>query len=336
MATLLPPLLSGTLFGAALTASSVYLPSVILGQLALTSTVMLKTFLTASACSAVIIYLCNKLGYAKLPHRTNTSYGWFGAYDANLVGGLLQGLGMALTGACPGTVLVQVALGMRAAPVVLLGGLLGGMGFVVLSPRIRRVSTVQSGTGDAGGVKEHTVMQRLKVRDATAVLGYEAMLVGMITVVDRLGLASDARSFWVGPVVGGLMIGVAQASSVLLSKKTLGVSSAYSDLAGHLSSLLKGQGLSGGFGNVVFASGVMLGAKLASQRISLVAETGPAVGVASALLGGFCSIFGARLAGGCTSGHGISGMSTLSVSSFVTVAGMFGGGIVFKHLLNML
>lgn len=334
MATLLPPLLSGALFGAALTASSVYLPSVILGQHSLTSTVMLKTFLTASACSAIIIYLSNKLGYAKLPHRTNTSYGWFGSYDANLVGGLLQGLGMALTGACPGTVLVQVALGMQTAPMVLVGGLLGGIGFVVLSPWIRRTRAGQ-GAGDMV-VEEHTVMQRLKVPDETAVLGYEAMLVGMIAVVDRLGLSSDGRRFWVDPVVGGLMIGIAQASSVLLSKKTLGVSSAYSDLASHLSSLLRGNGVSGGFGNIVFAGGVMLGAKLASQRMALVVEGGPAVSVGAALLGGFCSILGARLAGGCTIGHGISGMSTLSVSSFVTVAGMFGGGIVFKCMLNML
>ncbi|KAK5951836.1 hypothetical protein OHC33_007128 [Knufia fluminis] len=320
----LPPLLSGTLFGASLTASSVYLPSIILSQLSLTSTHMLKTFLTASAISAIIIYITNKLGYARLPHRTNTSYGWFGAYDANLVGGLLQGLGMALTGACPGTVLVQVALGMGRAGWVLVGGLLGGMGFVGLSPLVRRTSGVQSGDG---AVKEHTVMQRLKVQDETAVLGYEAMLIGMIALVDRLGLSKDGRSFWVDPVVGGMMIGVAQASSVLLSKNTLGVSSAYSDIAGHLSSLVRGKGLSGGFGNVIFAAGVMLGAKLASQRVPVVVESAPAVSVGAAIFGGFCSIFGARLAGGCTSGHGISGMSTLSVSSFVTVAGMFGGGI---------
>jgi len=336
MTTILPPLLSGALFGAALTASSVYLPSIILSQLSLTSTLMLKTFLTASACSAIIIYLSNKLGYAKLPHRTNTSYGWFGAYDANLVGGLLQGLGMALTGACPGTVLVQVALGMRTAGLVLVGSLLGGAGFVVLSPRIRRIGGGQSAVATDALVKEHTIMQRLKVQNETAVLGYEAMLVGMIAAVDRLGLSQDGRSFWVDPIVGGLMIGIAQASSVLLSKKTLGVSSAYSDLAGHLSSLVRGKGLSGGFGNIFFAGGVMVGARLASQRIPLVVESGPTVSVASALFGGFCSIFGARMAGGCTSGHGISGMSTLSVSSFVTVAGMFGGGIVFKHMLDML
>lgn len=241
---------------------------------------------------------------------------------------------MALTGACPGTVLVQVALGMWPAPWVLLGSLLGGIGFVVFSPRIRRTSSVQAGTG--GVVNEHTVMQRLKVPPETAVLGYEVMLIGIIAVVDKIGLAKDRQSFRVDPVVGGLMIGVAQASSVLLSKKTLGISSAYSDFAGHLSGLLKGKGLTGGFGNLVFAAGVMLGARLVSQRIPVVVGSSPAISIASAVAGGFCSIFGARLAGGCTSGHGISGTSMLSVSSFVTVAGMFGGGVLFKYLIDML
>ena len=50
------------------------------------------------------------------------------------------------------------------------------------------------------------------------------------------------------------------------------------------------------------------------------------VGRIRAVLGGTIMLFGSRLAGGCTSGHGISGMSLLSVSSFVSVAAMFAGG----------
>ncbi|KAJ9654111.1 hypothetical protein H2198_006791 [Neophaeococcomyces mojaviensis] len=328
MATIAPSFLSGSLFGAALTASSVYLPSVILSQLSLTSTHMLKAFLTASACSAIIIYLTNHFTKVRLLPRTNTNYGWFNAYDANIVGGLLQGVGMALTGACPGTVLVQVALGMKTAQSVLVGGILGGLAFVLLGNKIRRSEDVIKG----GTVTEHTVQQRLKVKDETAVLGYELMLIGMIATIDHIGLSQDQRDFWVSPIVGGLMIGVAQASSVLLSKKTLGISSAYAEVATLFHRLFTGAGMQVQYSNIVFAAGVMAGAKLASQRVPLAAESGIDMSMPVALLGGFCSIFGGRLAGGCTSGHGISGMSTLSVSSFVTVAAMFGGGIVFKHV----
>lgn len=45
-------------------------------------------------------------------------------------------------------------------------------------------------------------------------------------------------------------------------------------------------------------------------------------------------VFGARLAGGCTSGHGISGMSTLSISSIVTVASIFSGGIALALMMR--
>jgi len=44
------------------------------------------------------------------------------------------------------------------------------------------------------------------------------------------------------------------------------------------------------------------------------------------LLGGFMMIFGARLGGGCTSGHGITGITLLMNSSVVVVMGMFAGG----------
>jgi uncharacterized membrane protein YedE/YeeE len=50
-------------------------------------------------------------------------------------------------------------------------------------------------------------------------------------------------------------------------------------------------------------------------------------------LGGMAMIFGARLAGGCTSGHGISGMSMLALSSIYTVLSMFAFGTCLGALL---
>ncbi len=51
-----------------------------------------------------------------------------------------------------------------------------------------------------------------------------------------------------------------------------------------------------------------------------------------AFLAGFLMLFGARIAGGCTSGHGISGMAQLSVGSTVAVAAMFAGGMLVANL----
>ena len=52
-----------------------------------------------------------------------------------------------------------------------------------------------------------------------------------------------------------------------------------------------------------------------------------------ALFGGVCIGFGARWAGGCTSGHGISGTLQLAVSSWIAAAGFFVGGIATAMLL---
>lgn len=53
-----------------------------------------------------------------------------------------------------------------------------------------------------------------------------------------------------------------------------------------------------------------------------------------AFLGGFLILFGARLAGGCTSGHIISGITQLALSGMLFAAGVFGAGIVTAKLLK--
>lgn len=52
------------------------------------------------------------------------------------------------------------------------------------------------------------------------------------------------------------------------------------------------------------------------------------------LLGGGVLVgFGARYAGGCTSGHAISGLTNMQVPSLVAVIGFFIGGLVMTHLI---
>jgi hypothetical protein len=51
------------------------------------------------------------------------------------------------------------------------------------------------------------------------------------------------------------------------------------------------------------------------------------------ILGGFFVGFGTRYAGGCTSGHAISGLSDLQIPSLIAVIGFFIGGLIMTHLL---
>ncbi|SFC08113.1 hypothetical protein SAMN05421747_10446 [Parapedobacter composti] len=55
--------------------------------------------------------------------------------------------------------------------------------------------------------------------------------------------------------------------------------------------------------------------------------------IAIMAVGGLLIGFGTRYAGGCTSGHAISGLSDLQWPSLVAVAGFFIGGLLMVHLL---
>ena len=62
---------------------------------------------------------------------------------------------------------------------------------------------------------------------------------------------------------------------------------------------------------------------------------GPDIALRSgvAFLGGAIMAYGARLAGGCTSGHGISGTLQLSVSSWIAIACFFAAAVLTATLL---
>jgi uncharacterized protein len=54
---------------------------------------------------------------------------------------------------------------------------------------------------------------------------------------------------------------------------------------------------------------------------------------AAAFIGGVVAMFGARLADGCPSGHGLSGSLQLAVSGYIALICFFVGGIMMAHLL---
>ncbi len=51
------------------------------------------------------------------------------------------------------------------------------------------------------------------------------------------------------------------------------------------------------------------------------------------LIGGLLVGFGARYAGGCTSGHSISGISNFQLPSLIATIGFFIGGLIMVHLI---
>lgn len=56
-------------------------------------------------------------------------------------------------------------------------------------------------------------------------------------------------------------------------------------------------------------------------------------GILILIIGGFLVGFGTRYAGGCTSGHAITGLSSLQLPSLVAVIGFFLGGLLMVHFI---
>jgi uncharacterized protein len=93
---------------------------------------MLKVFLTAVATGAVVLAVLNGFGIVQLGPKATL-------FGADIVGGLILGVGIALAGACPGTVLAQVGVGYRDALFTLLGGIVGATAFGYAEPMVRPI-----------------------------------------------------------------------------------------------------------------------------------------------------------------------------------------------------
>jgi hypothetical protein len=132
-------LLMGVGFGFALEKSRVFEPGIIVGQMQLKTFIMLKVFLAAVATGAVVLAALNGFGIVKLQPKA-------ALYGADIVGGLILGVGIALAGACPGTTLAQVGAGYRDALFTLAGGLCGAVAYSYAQPALSR-TFLSSGDG---------------------------------------------------------------------------------------------------------------------------------------------------------------------------------------------
>lgn len=117
----------GSIFGFALEKSRVFEPGMIVGQMQMRNFIMLKVFLTAVATGAVVLAVLNGFGFVKLAPKA-------ALYYADIIGGVILGIGITMAGACPGTTLAQVGAGYRDALFTLVGGLCGAVAYTYAQP----------------------------------------------------------------------------------------------------------------------------------------------------------------------------------------------------------
>jgi len=136
---------------------------------------------------------------------------------------------------------------------------------------------------------------------------------------------------WINGLIGGLLIGCAAALLLLGNGRIAGISGI---LGSTLTGLPRMRGISEG---VAFLAGMV-----GLPAIYGLVFNGPGIvvttSVATLLLGGFLVGVGTRIGSGCTSGHGVCGISRLSPRSlvatgtFMAVAGI----VVFvtRHVIG--
>ncbi len=151
------------------------------------------------------------------------------------------------------------------------------------------------------------------------------------------------------PYLAGAGIGILLWCSFLFSNKPLGCSTAFSRTSGMIESIFCPDKVKDKEYYKMFVPeiewqwmmvfGIILGACISSVlsgsfQISFIPQTFQAafgdnilLRFLMALVGGIMMGLGARWSWGCTSGHGISGMSQLSLASLVAVMGFFVAGI---------
>lgn len=208
----------------------------------------------------------------------------------------------------------------------------------------------------------HTIMHfsgQMISKRAACLIGSLALQFLCVTAdasasVDALNFPGAAWS----PYLVGAAIGVLSWLTFYFSDKPIGASSFYAQLAGFLGQLIAPRHTASltyfkdnpprvnwGFVFVVAtivggAIAALTGGEFANEWLPPVWESrfgdSVALRAAIAFAGGVLMAFGARLAGGCTSGHGISGTLQLNLASWITVVCIFAGGVaVALTLFNL-
>lgn len=126
------------------------------------------------------------------------------------------------------------------------------------------------------------------------------------------------------PLVGGLLIGLAATIYLLSIGKVIGISGILSQLFFSKERLLP----------FIFITGLIIGGGtygfLTEQTVAFPETRSPLILIISGLLVGY----GTRLGGGCTSGHGVCGISRLSPRSIVATLVFMSAAIITVTALN--
>ena len=138
---------------------------------------------------------------------------------------------------------------------------------------------------------------------------------------------------WIWGLIGGVMIGLGGAIFLLGNGRIMGAS-------GIIGGLVDGSGWRTWAERTAFLAGVLIMPIVLTPLYSVPISTHLTSNLAIIVAAGLCVGIGTRLANGCTSGHGVCGISRLSLRGIVaTVFYILAGGltvVLFRHVLGVI
>jgi len=325
-------LLAGFIFGAILQRAKLNRYNTISGMATLEDYTVAKAIAVAVGLGAILFAIETGLGLATFHIKPMLLTGI-------IAGGLIFGVGMAILGYCPGTMAISLGEGSLDALFGIIGGLLAGLLFDLAGPELLKI------TGpDLGKVAVSTVFGSGVVFYIVSVAA-GLLFIGIAVWLNRLERKPGFK--W---LQAGILLAVL-ASVVFMTKvfdRPVGASTSFPYVAGRIAGLDE----TGYFATTVksgrFEMIFLAGAMLAGFLFSLINKSFRTVlihdrwrkykgdskvkRIVWAVLGGFLVIFGARMAGGCTSGHVISGGMQLAFSSLLFGAFVFTGLLITGRL----
>lgn len=316
--SILPIIFFGFVFGLLIAIARVNRNSVIAGMATLEDFRVAKTMAIAIGVSVILVAIFVVTGAASY-HVKPLILGGV------VFGGLLFGVGMAVLGYCPGTLPISFGQGSLDAGVGILGGLLGGLAYTAAKPALGPVLGKNFGPQSLYPVMEPHPLAYLLV---CVVIGI--VLISIALLIHRREKASGRQ--W---LYAGAGLGVLNAILILpaVAGRPIGASTSFPYVADRLVGFTDND-----YFRQITVPGnwemwFLLGALLAGLVYALVRKEFRWQLVSShwqkhkggdkgtrvfwAFVGGFILLFGARMAGGCTSGHILSGVMQIAFSSIV-------------------
>ena len=318
-------LLLGFIFGAILQYASLNKYNVIAGMATLENLAVAKTIAFAIGLGAILVNLEIYLGFASY-HVKPLILGGV------ILGGLVFGTGMAILGYCPGTLAISLGEGSLDALTGILGALAGSFVFTIAW------SPLQGLLGpDLGSISLHSLAGNGFLFFILLFI-FGSLFMGVALWLHKVEKTDNYK--WLH---SGIALAILTAFIFLsvTTNRVVGASSTYPYLSGILTGMTDHPYFekvrTAGHWELIFLTGAFIAGLVLSLfkkefKLTFLHShwikykgSGQAKRVAWSFTGGFLLLFGARMAGGCTSGHVISGGMQLAASSLVFAAFVFAG-----------